>query len=423
MRSCQILLALLLPLSLLGQSGSPSKPGQRRGIALLIGNINYPEEPLESVREDMKGMQETLQGIGFDTDVVLNLDRPEDFRAALGQFLSRKKADANDVVLVLYSGHGMQLDGSTYLLGTNYHTVTEPQAAAFAHSISADEVVKELEQAPPYARILIIDACRINAFSSQGQRGGVALRQNYDNTVVIFSNEPGKTVPARAATSLRSPFIEALIFALTAKTGGIREIFDTAKKATSELSPGQVPQMLTSLNFDASLLSIATPRPRSNRAAELVNQAKSLYADRSWSQYLEVFQTAKAIVGDPALASRIDEELSWVSEVEAAESAADKNVCKEESIHWDRAYQLFPARVWTLERAALSKLKCDQEEEAIPLLVRLSLVANEPNASRAKAMLASLSKSNPMIGELAKKIPADAAPTGGAEFELVEIPK
>ncbi len=422
MSSFRMLAAFLLPLALAGQSDPASKLAQRRGIALLIGNINYPEDPLESVREDLKGMQDALNSVGIDTDIVTNLDRPEDFRAALGQFLRRKKADANDVILVLYSGHGMQLEGSTFLLGTNYHTVTEPQAAAFAHAFSADDMIKELEQAPPYARILIIDACRINAFSSDGQRGGVALRQNYDNTVVIFSNEPGKTVPARAATSLRSPFIEALIFALGSNTSGIKQVFDTAKKATAELSPGQIPQMLTSLTYDPSLLSVETPRPRSNRAGELVNQAKSFYADRSWPQYLEVFQTAKAIVGDSGLTARIDKETTWVVEVEAAEAAANKNTCKEEASHWDRASELFPARVWTLERAALAKLKCDQEEEAIPLLVRLSLVTNETTATRVRAVLASLRKSDPRVADLEKRVPTDP-PVAGSEFELVEIPK
>lgn len=423
MRFHYLLPVLLLPLLATGQSSPSSAGAQRRGIALLIGNINYPEDPLESVREDMKGMQEALTGIGFDTDVVTNLDRPEDFRAALGQFLRRKKADANDVVLVLYSGHGMQLEGSTYLLGTNYHTVTEPQAAAFAHAFSADDMVKELEQAPPYARILIIDACRINAFSSQGQRGGVALRQNYDNTVVIFSNEPGKTVPARAATSLRSPFIEALIYALSTTTRGIKDVFDTAKRATIDLSPGQAPQMITSLNYDSSLLSVQTPHTPSNRAAELVNQAQPLYASHSWVQYLEVFQTAKAVAGNSGLSPRIDHEIGWATEVEEAESAAVKNACKEEALHWERATGIFPSRVWTLERLALAKLKCDQEEDAIPLLVRLSLVSDETAASRARLMLESLTKGDPHVGELAKQAPADAPPITGSEFELVEIKK
>jgi Caspase domain len=414
---------LLLPVAVAAQPSSSSGASHRRGVALLVGNINYPEDPLDSVHEDLAGMRPALEALGFETGIVTNLDHPEDFRAAVDQFLHAKKADANDIVLVLYSGHGMQLDGSTYLLGTNYHTVTEPQAAAFAHAYSADELVKQLEQAPPYARIVIIDACRINAFTNQGQRGGVALRQNYDNTIVLFSNEPGKTVPARAATTLRSPFIEALIYALTTTTHGIKEIFETARRATTELSPGQVPQLLTSLNYDESLLSVQTPRAPSNRAAELVNQAKALYSDRSWKQYLEVFQTARAITGDPSLIARIDQETNWVNQVEQAETEADKNSCAEEGAHWDRASDIFPARTWTLERSALSKLKCDQVEAAIPQLVRLTLVGDQSAAARARLMLESLEKSDPRVNELAKRVPSDVPASLGSEFELIEIHK
>jgi hypothetical protein len=423
MRLFTLLFALLFAVTLAGQPTTSASTPQRRGIALLIGNINYPEDPLNSVREDLGGMRPALEELGFETDVRTNLDRPEDFRAALSDFLRQKKADANDIVLVLYSGHGLQLEGSTYLLGTNYHTVTEAHDAALAHAFSADDLVKDLEQAPPYARILIIDACRINALSAQGQKGGVALRQNYDNTVVLFSNEPGKTVPARAATSLRSPFIESLIYALKTSTNGIKEVFETTKKATMELSPGQIPQMLTSSNYESALLSVQTARAPSHRAAELVNQAKTLYTDRSWKEYLEVFQTAKPFASDSDLLSRINRESAWVKQVEDAEAAAAaaKNACAEEAGDWDRASELFPARIWTTERSALAKLKCDQEEEAMPLLVRLSLVGDEGTASRARLMIASLTKSDPQLADLVKKSSPDAPPVGGSEFELVEV--
>jgi hypothetical protein len=414
-------IAFLTVLTLAGQSNSPPRAPLRRGIALLIGNINYPDDPLDSVEEDLRGMKPALEALGFETDVRRDLDKPDDFRNVVGQFLRERKADASDVVLVLYSGHGMQLEGSTYLLGTNYRTVKEPQAAAFGHAFSADELVKQLEQSPPYARIIIIDACRVNAFSSQGERGGVALRQNYDNTIVLFSSEPGKTVPARAAASLRSPFIEALIYALTTPNHGIKDLFEIAKRATMELSPTQLPEMHASSNYDIDLLAVKTPLPSFNRAAELVNDAKAFYVDRSWNQYLEVFQTAKAVVSDRELSSRIDKELLWVAQVDAAGAAAEKNHYAEEAIHWDRASELFQARTWTMEKAALARLKGDRAEEAIPLLRCLSLVSDELTASRARLVLDSLAKSEPNLGDLVKKSRSDVMAPSGTEFELVVI--
>ena len=114
-------------------------------------------------------------------------------------------------------------------------------------------------------------------------------------------------------------------------------------------------------------------------------------------------------------------EILWVKEVEEAESASDKNDFAGEAAHWDRASGPFPARTWTVERAALARLKGDRIEEAIPLLAGLTLVRDEATASRARLMLASLVKNEPKLNELATQARTEAALPSGAEFELVEI--
>jgi len=412
-----LLILAVLAINTQAQSSPVSSP--RRGIALLIGNIHYPDDPLDSVTEDLRGMQEALSSIGFETDIATDLDRPEEYRSRLRQFLEQRKASANDIVLVFYSGHGLQLEGSTYLLGKNYRTVVEPQAAAFGHAFSVDELVRELERSPPFARIVIVDACRNNAFSSQGQRGGVALRQNYANTVIIFSDEPGKTVPARSITGLRSPFVEALIYALTTKTTGIKEIFERTRDATIQLSPTQVPQMLTSMDLEQELLALKMASAPSRRAFDLVNQAKQIYLDRLWPQFCEILQQAKAVTVDPELRTRINNELIWLDSVEAAEREATARNFLNEAKQWDRASQLFPARSWTIERAAVARLMADREDEAIPLFFQLTFATNTVISTRARSVLDSLVRREPALGEIVRQ-QAPPSRTNAQEFELVK---
>jgi uncharacterized caspase-like protein len=82
---------------------------------LLIGNSDYPGDQLDRVRSDVENMHKELEALNFEVADATNLDKQEDFRNAIASFTSKQTAD--DIVLIYYSGHGMQEKDKTTCWG------------------------------------------------------------------------------------------------------------------------------------------------------------------------------------------------------------------------------------------------------------------------------------------------------------------
>jgi hypothetical protein len=93
----------------------PADGGSRR-LALVIGNNAYPWKPLTNAVNDAKAFAAALTKVGFqpgDVTLVTNTSLRELQRAAR-QFLEKLKP--NDVALVYYSGHGVEVHGENFLI-------------------------------------------------------------------------------------------------------------------------------------------------------------------------------------------------------------------------------------------------------------------------------------------------------------------
>src|SRR5262245_56616084 len=84
-------------------------------VALVIGNSNYKNTaPLPNPANDAAAMALLLRGAGFDVvESRQNLNATE-MRRVIRDF-SDKVRDADDAV-VFYAGHGMEVDGTNYLV-------------------------------------------------------------------------------------------------------------------------------------------------------------------------------------------------------------------------------------------------------------------------------------------------------------------
>ncbi len=96
-----------------GLLGQPAMADKR--VALVIGNSAYQKvTPLTNPGNDSGVMAETLKNAGFD---VVDLKRDlnvNQMRRTLREFSDRVR-DA-DVAVVYYAGHGMEIDGTNYLV-------------------------------------------------------------------------------------------------------------------------------------------------------------------------------------------------------------------------------------------------------------------------------------------------------------------
>jgi hypothetical protein len=179
-------------------------------VALVIGNSKYknvsalpnPGNDAQLVARSLKAAGFTLIGGGAQLD--LDKTKFDDLVAKFGQGI----ADA-EVALFYYSGHGLQVGGTNYLVPVSANP-TRVQDLDF-QMVSADVVLHQMSGAGTKLNIVILDACRNNPFGGRGLRatgGGLAQMQAPEGTLISYATQPGNV--ASDGDGRDSPFTLAL---------------------------------------------------------------------------------------------------------------------------------------------------------------------------------------------------------------------
>lgn len=171
------------------QAQQPLNTGKR--LALVIGNDNYQNTvPLKNARADAQAMAAKLQSLGFT--VTLREDAGEkDMQRALRIF--KNTVHGGDEVVVFYSGHGVELEGSNYLLPIDIRGESPDQVKDDA--IPLQRVLADLADQKARFTLAIIDACRDNPFKGTSRAiGGRGLAPTTAATgqMVIYSAGAGQ---------------------------------------------------------------------------------------------------------------------------------------------------------------------------------------------------------------------------------------
>ena len=216
-----------LALSLLPFAGGEAFAAERR-VALVIGNSSYIHAPaLDNPVNDVTAVSVMLEGAGFQVvETRNNLDNTA-MRRVIREF-SAKTRDA-DVAVVFYAGHGLEVDGTNYLIPTDAKLASDIDVEDEA--ISLDRVLRVLEPARSL-RLVILDACRDNPFvktmkrtlaSRSFGRGLAGVEPAMSNTLIAFAAKAGST--ANDGDGAHSPFTTALLKHLTAPGLDLRIAF------------------------------------------------------------------------------------------------------------------------------------------------------------------------------------------------------
>ncbi len=183
-------------------------------VALVVGNSNYTKvKALPNPSRDAAAVAALLRASGFDVvEVRENLGTAE-MKRVIRDF-SDQTRDA-DVAVMYYAGHGMEVDGTNYLLPID--AALERDIDVEDEAISLDRILKILEPARRL-RLVILDSCRDNPFTrtmrrtSQSRsigRGLARIEPTVTDTLVAFAAKAGTT--ADDGTGLNSPFTSALL--------------------------------------------------------------------------------------------------------------------------------------------------------------------------------------------------------------------
>lgn len=223
-------------------------------VALVLGNSAYQNvPPLANPVNDAALMAETLRRAGFDVvDFRKNLTALET-RRTLREFAD--KAAGADIAVIYYAGHGIEVDGSNYLVPVD--AKLERDSDVYDEAFSLDRVLVAVESARKL-RLVILDACRDNPFAQTMKRtlatrsigrGLAKVEPSGPNTLIAYSAKAGST--AEDGTGKDSPFTIALADHLVTPGLDVRRAFgfvrDDVLKATSN---HQEPYVYGSLGGD-----------------------------------------------------------------------------------------------------------------------------------------------------------------------------
>ena len=129
--------------------------------ALVIGNGSYASAPLDNPVNDAADIAARLRTLGFEVDVLTDASR-RDMRRAIRDY-SEKLRQSGGVGLFYYAGHGMQIKGVNYLVPTD--ALMQNEFEIPDEAVSANSVLRAVEDAGNALNIVIPDACRDNPFA------------------------------------------------------------------------------------------------------------------------------------------------------------------------------------------------------------------------------------------------------------------
>ncbi|WP_298878240.1 caspase family protein [uncultured Bradyrhizobium sp.] len=204
----RVLIALLLTSFTCGTALAEKR------VALVIGNSAYKNVArLTNPANDAALVGDMFKKAGFDSvDVRLDLNVAA-MRKALRDFGG--KAREADVAVIYYAGHGIEFDGTNYLIPTD--ATLETDSDVLDETIALDRALFAVEPAKQL-RLVILDACRDNPFAktmkrtiaSRGIGRGLAkVEPASPNTMIAFAAKAGST--ASDGDSGNSPFATAVV--------------------------------------------------------------------------------------------------------------------------------------------------------------------------------------------------------------------
>ena len=197
-------------------------------VALIIGNSAYTAvAKLPNPQRDAEAVAEALRQDGFaDVQLVIDATRT-DLVEALNDFAD--KADAADWAVVYFAGHGLELDGTNYLVPVDARLKADRDVQDEA--VSLDRVIEAVNKAKKL-RLVILDACRNNPFvpdmrvtkASRAIHRGLARIEPSGGTLVAYAAKGGEEAVDGDGTA-DSPFAAALVARLTTPGLEIGKLF------------------------------------------------------------------------------------------------------------------------------------------------------------------------------------------------------
>ncbi|MGE0255762.1 MAG: caspase domain-containing protein [Alphaproteobacteria bacterium] len=262
MRSAAMALAVLLGVAV-------ALPAEAARKALVIGNSAYKAQPLANPVNDATDMAARLKALGFDVVTATNATRSQ-MAVAILDF--QKRLAAGDEAVVFYAGHGVQVNGTNYLMPVDAEPGSEAEVEFVA--IDLDRVLRILNSTGTSANLLLLDACRNNPFEQKFRGGarGLARVESASGTLISYAAAPGTV--AADGRGRNSPYTQAVLTALEEPGLTVEDVLKrvhvAVRRSTGDRqTTWQEGQIVGRLVLNAEAPKVAPPTPAPPPAAAL----------------------------------------------------------------------------------------------------------------------------------------------------------
>jgi uncharacterized caspase-like protein len=218
----------------------PATALAEKRVALVVGVSAYQHvAKLPNPANDAGAVAGLLKTAGFDVVETRRDVGVAELRRAVGDFT--EQARNADVAVVFFAGHGIEVDGTNYLIPADAKLARDFDIEDEA--LSLDRVLRAIEPAKRL-RLVILDACRDNPFAKEMKRtvasravgrGLAKIEPTVADTLIAFAAKAGSV--ALDGEEANSPFTKALLQHIAVPDLDLRIAFgrvrDSVLEATS----------------------------------------------------------------------------------------------------------------------------------------------------------------------------------------------
>ena len=236
---------------------TPAAADNADRFALVIGNAKYPDAdtPLKEPINDARNVAAELKRNGFNVDIGENLTG-EAMRRAFDHLYGRVKPGS--VVLVFFSGFGVQAARQSYMIPVDAQIWTEPDVRRDGFSL--ETVLGEINNRGAGVKVALVDASRRNPFERRFRSfsAGLAPVIAPNGTLVMYSAALSSVISDNGGD--HSLFVQQLLKEMRVPDLMAEETLNRIRVDVTRASHSeQVPWISSSLAEDFSFIPGAKP--------------------------------------------------------------------------------------------------------------------------------------------------------------------
>jgi len=181
--------------------------------ALVIGNSRYDYSQLRNTVNDATDIAQVLRTMDFQVTFKTNLNQ-RDMDNDIRDF-GRRLSENQGVGLFYYSGHGARANGENYLIPIDNNRIGDERDLPY-YAISANKILKTMQDARNHVNIIVLDACRDNPYKGIGKSAnrGLARMESPSGSIIAFATTAGKIASDVSQNNRNGLYTSHLIGAL-----------------------------------------------------------------------------------------------------------------------------------------------------------------------------------------------------------------